>query len=188
VDPLEFRLKHLSDQRLIRVLHAAAESFQWKPAKAPSGRGVGISCGIYSETRAAACAEVAVDKSNGKVQVKRLVLALDEGLTVDPDGMKQQMEGSITMGLGYALTEEVRFANGAVTNADFGGYELPRFSWLPKIETIIIDNHMLPAQGGGEPPIINMGSVLANAIFDATGARVLQLPMTPARVLAAMKK
>ncbi len=188
VDPLEFRLKHLSDQRMIRVLRAAADRFGWKPAKAPSGRGVGISCGIYSESRAAMCAEVAVDKRTGKVQVKRLVQAIDQGLTVDPDGMKQQMEGCMTMGLGYALTEEVRFANGAVKSADLGGYEIPRFSWLPKIETILIENREAPAQAGGEPPIINMGAVLANAIFDATGARLLQLPMTPARVLAAMKK
>jgi nicotinate dehydrogenase subunit B len=188
VDPLEFRLKHLSDQRMIRALRAAADRFGWKAAKAPSGRGVGISCGVYSETRAASCAEVAVDKRTGKVQVKRLVLAIDQGLTVDPDGMRQQMEGCITMGLGYALSEEVRFANGAVKNADLGTYEIPRFSWMPQMETILIDNREAPTQAGGEPPIINMGAVLANAIFDATGARVLQLPMTPARVLAAIAK
>jgi CO/xanthine dehydrogenase Mo-binding subunit len=188
VDPLEFRLAHLSDKRMIRVLQAASAQFGWKAAKAPSGRGVGISCGIYSDAHVAACAEVAVNKSTGRVQVKRVVLAQDNGLTVNPDGIRQQMEGSITMGLGYVLSEEVRFKDGAVLSQNFDTYELPRFSWVPKIGTILIDNQETPAQGSGEPPIINMGSVVANAIFDAVGVRMLQLPMTPARILAALKK
>ena len=120
--------------------------------------------------------------------MKRVVLAQDQGVTVSPEGTRQQMEGSITMGLGYALSEEVRFKDGAVLHQNFDSYALPRFSWLPKIETVLIDNPDLPAQGCGEPPIINMGAVLANAIYDAVGARVLQLPMTPERVLAALKK
>jgi CO/xanthine dehydrogenase Mo-binding subunit len=98
------------------------------------------------------------------------------------------MEGCITMGLGYTLTEEVRFQDGEVLDRNFDTYQLPRFSWLPKIETIIIDNPGLAAQGCGEPPITTMGAVIANAIYDATGARLLQLPMTPARILEAMKK
>src|ERR1039457_6256600 len=109
VDPLQFRIDHLSDKRMIRVLQAAAERFGWKPGKTPSGRGVGVSCGMYSATYSAMCAEVAVDKSTGRVQVKRVALAQDQGLTVSPDGSRQQMEGCITMGLGQALTEEVRF-------------------------------------------------------------------------------
>ncbi len=187
-DPLEFRLAHLSDKRMIRVLQAAAAKFGWKAGKAPSGRGVGVSCAVYSETRVAACAEVAVDKNTGRVQVKRFVLAQDNGLTVNPDGIRQQMEGSITMGLGYTLSEELRFKDGEVLSKNFDEYQLPRFSWVPKIETILIDNQETAAQGSGEPPIINTGAVIANAIFDAVGARVIQMPMTPARVLAAMKK
>jgi nicotinate dehydrogenase subunit B len=187
-DPVQFRLKHLTDKRMIRVLQAATERFGWKPAKAPSGRGAGVSCGIYSGTYVAACAEVAVNKTTGRVQVKRVVLAQDQGITVSPEGTRQQMEGSITMGLGYALTEEVRFKDGAVLHGNFDSYEIPRFSWLPKIETVLIDNPDTPSQSCGEPPIINMGAVIANAIYDAAGIRMLQLPMTPARILEALKK
>jgi isoquinoline 1-oxidoreductase len=188
VDPVQFRLTHLSDKRMIRVLQTAADKFGWKPGKAPSGRGVGVSCGVYSGTYTAMCAEVAVNKTSGRVQVKRVVLAQDQGVTVSPEGSRQQMEGSITQGLGYALSEEVRFKDGAVLHKNFDSYALPRFSWLPKIETVLIDNPELASQSCGEPPIINIGAVLANAIYDAVGARVLQLPMTPERVLAALKK
>jgi isoquinoline 1-oxidoreductase len=188
VDPLAFRLNHLSDKRMIRALQTAADKFGWKPGKAPSGRGVGISCGVYSSNYVAMCAEVAVDKSTGRVQVKRVVLAQDQGLTVSPDGTRQQMEGCITMGMGQALTEEVRFKDGAVLSQNFDSYELPRFSWVPKIETVLIENQETPAAGSGEPPMINVASVLANAIFDAAGVRMPQLPMTPARILAAIKK
>jgi CO/xanthine dehydrogenase Mo-binding subunit len=188
VDPLEFRLSNLTDPRMRRVLEAAAKQFAWKPAKTPSGRGVGVACGIYSNAYVATMAELTVNKSTGAVQVKRVVTALDAGLIVNPDGLRQQMEGCITMGLGYPLTEEVRFQDGEVLDRNFDTYQIPRFSWLPKIETIIIDNPNSPAVGCGEPPIITMGAVIANAIYDAVGARVLQLPMTPARILEAMKR
>ncbi len=187
-DPLEFRLSHLSDKRMRRVLEAAAKQFGWKPARTPSGRGVGVACGIYSGTYVATMAEVAVDKGAGAVQVKRVVCAQDQGVTVNPDGSRQQMEGSITMGLGYALTEEVHFKGGEVLERNFDTYRIPRFSWLPKIETILIDNPEVPASGCGEPPIINMGAVIANAIYDAVGARLLQLPMTPERIKEALKR
>ncbi len=186
-DPLEFRLNHLSDARMRRVLEAAAKQFGWKPARTPSGRGVGVACAIYLGTYVATMAELAVDKDTGRVQVKRVVCAQDLGVTVSPEGSRQQMEGSITMGLGYALTEEVRFKDGEVLDRNFDTYALPRFSWLPKIETMLIENPETPASGCGEPPIVNMGAVLANAIYDAAGARLLQLPMTPARILAALK-
>jgi isoquinoline 1-oxidoreductase len=188
VDPLEFRLRHLTDPRMRRALETVAKQFAWKAGKAPSGRGVGVACNIYSNVYVATMAELAVNKSSGKVQVKRVVTAMDAGLIVNPDGLRQQMEGCITMGLGYTLTEEVRFKDGEVLDHNFDSYQLPRFSWLPTIQTIIIDNPDLPAQGCGEPPITTMGAVVANAIYDAVGARVLQLPMTPARIIAALKK
>jgi isoquinoline 1-oxidoreductase len=187
-DPVEFRLGHLSDTRMRRVLEAAARQFGWKPARAPSGRGLGVALGIYAGTYVATMAEVAVNKSTGHVQVIRVVCAQDEGVVVNPDGSRQQMEGSITMGLGYALAEEVRFKNGEVLDRNFDTYEIPRFSWLPKIETILIENPEVPALGCGEPPIVTMGAVVANAIHDAVGARLLQLPMTPARIQAALKR
>ncbi len=188
VDPLEFRLSHLTDKRMRRVLEAAAKQFGWKSGRTPSGRGVGVACGIYSGTYVATMAEVAVNKSTGRVQVKRVVCAQDEGVVVNPDGTRQQMEGCITMGLGYTLTEEVRFKDGEVLDRNFDTYEIPRFSWLPKIETILIENPELAAQSCGEPPIITPGAVVANAIYDAVGARMLQLPMTPARIQAALKR
>lgn len=187
-DPLEFRLSNLSDARMRRVLLAATGQFGWKPAPAPSGRGVGLACAIYLGTYVATAAEVAVNKSNGNVEVKRVVCAQDQGVTVNPDGSRQQIEGSITMGMGYALTEEVQFQNGAVRDRNFDTYQIPRFSWLPRIETILIDNPETPASGCGEPPIVAMGAVLANAIFDATRARLRQLPMTPARIKAALQR
>src|ERR1039458_4207917 len=166
VDPLEFRLRHLSDARMRRVLEAVAKQFGWKAAKSPSGRGAGVACGIYSNAYAATMAEVAVDRKTGHVQVKRVVSAVDVGLAINPDGLRQQMEGCIAMGLGYALTEEVHFKDGEVLDRNFDSYQIPRFSWMPKVETIIIDNPGMPALGAGEPPIITMGAVIANAIYD----------------------
>jgi nicotinate dehydrogenase subunit B len=148
---------------------------------------VGVACAIYLGTYVAACAEVAVDKTTGRVQVKRVVLAQDEGVIVNPEGSRQQMEGGITMGLGYALTEEVRFSGGEVLTKNFDTYEIPRFSWVPKIETVLIENPGVPASGCGEPPIVCMGAVVANAVFDAVGVRLAQLPMTPARIKAVLK-
>ncbi len=188
IDPLEFRLKNLTDKKMRGVLVAAAEKFGWKPAKSPSGRGYGISCGIDAGTYVAHIAEVDVDKNKGSVQVKRVVCAQDMGLSINPDGAKMQMEGCITMGLGYALTEEVHFKGGQILDLNFDTYEIPRFSWLPKIETVLIDAKDSSPQGGGEPAIICMGGVIANAIFDACGARLFQLPMTPERVKEAISR
>ena len=98
------------------------------------------------------------------------------------------MEGCITMGLGYALTEEIQFEGGNILNRGFDKYEIPRFSWLPKMGCVILDRKDKPPKGGGEPAIIGIGAIIANAIFDATGARLYRLPMTPERVLEALKK
>jgi CO/xanthine dehydrogenase Mo-binding subunit len=92
------------------------------------------------------------------------------------------------MGLGYALTEEIHFKGGRVLDLSFGTYELPRFSWVPEIETVLIKADDSPSKGGGEPPIICVGGVIANAIYDATGARLFQLPMTPERIKEAMAR
>jgi isoquinoline 1-oxidoreductase len=187
-DPVVFRLNNLSDARMVRVLKAAAEHFGWTPAKAPSKRGYGVSCGIDAGTYVAAIAEVAVDAARGTVQVKRVVCAQDMGVVINPEGAKIQMEGCITMGLGYALTEEVHFKGGRVLDTNYDTYEIPRFSWVPKIETVLIKNNATAPQGGGEPAIILMGALIANAIHDATGARLFQLPMMPDRVKAAIQK
>ncbi len=187
IDPLEFRLKNLTDERMIGVLKAVADLFGYTPAKHPSGRGYGIACGTDSGTYVAHMAEVKVDKKTGRVEVVRVAAAQDMGLCINPEGATIQMEGCITMGLGYCLTEEIKFKGGKIENHNFDTYDIPRFSWLPKISTIILDKKDKPVQGGGEPPIICMGGVIANAVFDATGARLYQLPMTPERILEAIK-
>ena len=133
VDPVEFRLAHLSDTRMQRVLKAAAQQFGWTPKAAPSGRGFGVACGTDAGTYVASIAEVKVDKATGAVRVVRVVCAQDMGVVVNPVGARQQMEGCIMMGLGYALSEEVRFKNGEVLDKNFTTYELPRFSWLPRV-------------------------------------------------------
>jgi nicotinate dehydrogenase subunit B len=187
IDPVQFRLNNLSDPRMIRVLKAAADKFGWTPAKSPSKRGLGVACGIDAETYVAAIAEVVVDKDKGTVQVKRVVCAQDMGVIINPEGAKIQLEGCVTMGLGYALTEEVHFKGGQVLDTNFDSYELPRFSWVPQIESVLIENNENPSGGGGEPAIVLMGALVANAVYDATGARLFQLPMTPERVKAALK-
>jgi nicotinate dehydrogenase subunit B len=186
MDPVEFRLKNMKNERAIRTLKAAAEKFGWKPAPAPSGRGLGVAVGIDSDTFVAEIAEVQVDKRTGRVQVKRVLCAQDMGLVINPEGATIQVEGCITMGLGYTLTEDIHFRNGMILDRNFDTYELPRFSALPKIETVLLDLTNEPAHGGGEPAIIVVGAVVANAIHDATGARLLQLPMTPERVRKAI--
>jgi isoquinoline 1-oxidoreductase len=186
-DPLAFRLEHLKDQRMRKVLEAVAAQFKWTASKTPSGRGYGISCGIDAETYVASMAEVEVDRTSGQIQVKRIVCAQDMGQVINPQGAVIQMEGCITMGLGYALTEEVRFSDGRVLDVNFDTYSIPGFSSLPQIETIIVPNSALPPKGGGEPAIVCMGGVLATAVYDATGAKVCRLPMTPERVKLALK-
>ncbi|HTX66738.1 MAG TPA: molybdopterin cofactor-binding domain-containing protein, partial [Opitutaceae bacterium] len=187
IDPVEFRLKNLKDPRMIRVLQAAAEQFGWTPAKAPSKRGFGVACGIDAGAYVAAIAEVAVDAAKGAVQVKRVVCAQEMGMVINPQGATIQMEGCIMMGLGYALTEEIHFKGGEILDTNFDTYTIPHFSWMPRIQTVLVEANDLPPQGGGEPAIVVMGAVVANAVFDATGARLLQLPMTPARIKAALK-
>jgi isoquinoline 1-oxidoreductase len=186
IDPVEFRLKNMRDERMIRVLKTAAEKSGWTAAKHPSGRGLGVACGIDSGTYVATIAEVDVNKQTGHVQVKRVVCAQDMGLSINPEGAAIQMEGCITMGLGYALAEDIHFKGGRVLDTNFDTYEITRFSWTPKIETVILDLKDMPAQGGGEPAIIVMGAVIANAVCDATGARVFQLPVSPQRIRKAV--
>ncbi len=188
IDPLEFRLKNLKDEKMIACLKAVADKFGYVAGKTPSGRGIGVAVGIDAGSWVAHMAEVKVDKGTGKVRVVRIACAQDMGLCVNPEGSTIQMEGCITMGLGYTLAEEVLFEGGNVKNRGFDSYDIPRFSWLPKIDTVILDRKDKPPQGGGEPAIIAIGAVVANAIFDATGARLYRMPMTPARVLEALKK
>jgi isoquinoline 1-oxidoreductase len=188
IDPVEFRLLNIRDARMRRTLEEAARKFGWKAAAGPSGRGHGVACGIDAGSYAVLMAEVKVDRQRGTVKVERVVCAQDMGVVVSPVGATMQVEGCITMGLGYVLTEELRFKGGQLADENFDTYEIPRFSWLPRIETVLVKNDDLSPQGGGEPAIVPMGAVIANAVFDATGARILRLPMTPSRLRAAVEK
>jgi nicotinate dehydrogenase subunit B len=188
IDPLEFRRKNLKDQHILDCLKAVADKFGYVAGKPQSGRGIGIACGSDAGAWVAHIAEVKVDKSTGKINVVRIACAQDMGLCVNPEGATIQMEGCITMGLGYTLAEEVLFEGGKILTHSLDNYSIPRFSWLPKIETVILDRKDQPPQGGGEPAIIAIGAVIANAVFDATGARLYRMPMTPERVLEALKK
>jgi CO/xanthine dehydrogenase Mo-binding subunit len=187
VDPLEFRLRNIKDERMLRCLREAASRFGWKPAPAPSGRGFGIACGVDSGSYAVLMAEVRVDRERGTVKVARVVCAQDMGVVVNPVGATMQVEGCITMGLGYVFSEELQFRGGEIATENYDSYGIPRFSWLPRaIETVLVKNDELSPQGGGEPAIVPMGGVMANAVFDATGARLFRLPITPARLTAAL--
>ena len=127
-------------------------------------------------------------EKTGYVKVKRVVCAQNMGLVINPEGATIQMEGCIIMGLGYALTEEVKFRNGEILNKNYDTYEIPKFSWLPKIETVILDKKNEPPQGGGEPAIITVGAAIGNAIYDKLGIRLNTMPMTPERIKDAITR
>ncbi|MBI4767377.1 MAG: xanthine dehydrogenase family protein molybdopterin-binding subunit [Deltaproteobacteria bacterium] len=187
-DPLEFRIQNINDKRMLATLQAAADRFGWKKVVSPSRQGQGLACSTDAGTYVATMAEVEVDRTSGKVRVKRLICAQDMGLVINPEGARIQMEGCLTMGLGYALSEKVEFKGRKVLTQNFDTYDIPRFSMLPKIETVLVENRDLPPQGGGEPAVTCVGASIANAIFDATGARLFQMAMTPERVQEALDR
>jgi len=188
IDPLSFRIKNLSDKRMQRVLKAAADKFGHSFTKGPSGNGVGIACTDYLGTYVATMAKVKVDKENGNVQVEKIVCAQDMGEIINPQGARLQIEGGITMGISAALTEEIEFSGGSILTENFDSYEITKFSGAPQIDVVLIDNNEMAPQGCGEPAITTVGAVLANAIYDALGARLYELPMTPERIKKAMMK
>ncbi len=198
LDPLDFRLRNTSDPRMRKVLTTAADAAGWKAGPAGSGgaarsggktlRGRGLACGIDAGSYVALVADVTVDPASGKVRVERIVCAQDMGIVVNPTGAIMQAEGCMTQGLGYVFAEELRFDGGKILDRNFGTYHLPTFSWLPKLEVTLVKNDQVPPQGGGEPAIVPMGAVVANAVYDATGVRMTRLPMTPKRLQAAIRE
>ena len=184
VNPLDFRLNNLENEDMIDTLLLAAQTFGYDKEKKP-GRGYGIALGQDAGTLVAMIAEVAVDAVTGVVLPIRVVCAQDMGQVVNPHGATLQTEGGITMGIGYALYEEIEFNGGELKTTNFNRYEITRFSKTPNIDCVFIDKMDAKAQGGGEPAIICVGAAIANAVFDACGARVTRMPITPERVLAA---
>jgi nicotinate dehydrogenase subunit B len=178
LDPLAFRLKNLKDARLRAVLQVAAKKFGWGK-KPPAGRGFGLACGTEKGGYVAACAEVAADSASGVVKVLRVVTAFECGAVLNPDHLKNQVEGATVMALGGALFEQVRFKDGKVLNPRFSDYRVPRFRDTPVLETVLVNRTDLPSAGAGECPMIAVGPAVGNAIFQATGTRLRALPMVP---------
>jgi nicotinate dehydrogenase subunit B len=196
-DPVAFRLKHLSDPRLRDVVEAAAKAANWdsRPSPKPGTRktgvatGRGISCVAYEGDNgyAAMVVEVEVNQDTGKVSVKRIFASNDSGPISNPDGLRNQVEGGALQGMSRALMEEVTWDDQKVTSIDWRTYRsLPLGFDIPKIETVLIKKLEGPASGSGETSITIVGAAIGNAIFDATGARLRQIPFTPERVKAAL--
>jgi isoquinoline 1-oxidoreductase len=179
MDPLEFRLKNLRDPRLRAVLEAAAKQFGWGKDKAAADHGFGIAGGSEKGSFVASCAEVSVDRSSGKVKVERVVTAFECGAVLNPDHLKNQIEGAVVMGLGGALFEVIQFENGKILNPRFSRYRVPRFNDAPVLETVLLDRKDLPSAGAGETPIVAVAPAVGNAIFASTGRRLRSMPMAP---------
>ncbi|MCS7042275.1 MAG: molybdopterin-dependent oxidoreductase [Bryobacteraceae bacterium] len=180
-DPLDFRLAHLENDRIRAVLLAACEKFGWRERrrqKRAAHRGIGLACGTEKNSVVAACVEVEVDPKAKAVRLVEIVEAFECGAILNPWNTRSQVEGCILMGLGAALREEILFDNGRVLNARFSQYRVPRFRDLPdRLEVILLDRKDLPSAGAGETPIVAVAPAMANAIFDATGARPRSLPL-----------
>ncbi|HEY0734605.1 MAG TPA: molybdopterin cofactor-binding domain-containing protein [Herpetosiphonaceae bacterium] len=179
IDPLEFRLKNLRDERLRAVLTAAADRFGWGESDRGSGHGVGIAGGTEKGSYVATCVEVRVDAESGHVRIVRIVQAFECGAVLNPNGLRNQVEGAIIQGLGGALFEAIDFADGQIRNNRFSRYRVPRFADVPAIETVLLDRQDLPSAGAGETPIIGIAPAIGNAIFNATGRRLRSLPLLP---------
>ncbi len=192
MDPLEFRLKNLKDARLRAVLEVAAKQFGWQagraggvnPRRPAPGQGFGIAGGFEKGSYVATCAEVAVDRASGQLQVVRLVTAFECGAILNPDHLKNQVEGAVVMGLGGALFEAIHFEDSKILNPSFSRYRVPRFSDMPILETVLLDRKDLPSAGAGETPIVAAAPAIGNAIFQATGIRLRSLPMAPNGVVS----
>ncbi len=196
VDPLEFRLRYLEEPRARAVLNAATERAGWEPRPSPRGsaasqaEGRGLAFVQYADDGAmvASVAHVQVDTTSGAVRVKRIVAAHDCGLIINPDGVKNQIEGNIIQSLSRALKEEVQFDQRRITSVDWQTYPILTFSEVPEIDIVLLNHPDQPAVGVGEASTVTGAAAVANAIFDATGARLRQPPFTPARVLAALRE
>ncbi len=195
VDPLEYRLRYLDDPRAVDVLHAAAKKAGWNAHPAPQIRtgeileGQGLAFARYENEEAlvACIAQVQIDRSTGLVSVKRIVIAHDCGLIINPNGLENQIEGNVIQSLSRALKEEVQFDEFRIKSVDWDTYPILKFSEVPDVEIVLINRPTEPALGAGEPSTCTTAAAVANAIFDAAGIRLRQVPFTPEKVLAALQ-
>ena len=194
VDPVQFRLRYLgANKRGAEALIAATKQAGWqeRPSPAPVGSkaiGRGVAISDRAGSICGAVAEVEVDKATGHVAVKRFTLSHDCGLIINPDGLKNQIEGNIIQGVSRALMEEVKFDASGITTLDWSTYPVIRFPEVPEIDIVLINRPEMPALGGGEPSSAPIAAAIANAIFDATGVRLREAPFTPERMLAGLRK
>jgi CO/xanthine dehydrogenase Mo-binding subunit len=178
MDPLAFRLRNLKNERLVAVLQAATERFQWSKQKSSANRGFGLACGMEKGGYVACCAEVSTG-SGKQLRVERVVEAWECGAIVNPEHLKNQVEGAIVMGLGGALFEAIDFANGRILNPRLSEYRVPRFGDAPKVELVLLDRKDIPSAGAGETPIVGIAPAIGNAIYSATGLRIRSMPILP---------
>jgi CO/xanthine dehydrogenase Mo-binding subunit len=197
-DPVEYRLRHLTHARLSAAIRAAAKASNWqtRPSPAPErrptgtarGRGIGCVCYEGDNGYVAMVAEVDVDQTTGEIRVARLVIAQDSGPISNPDGIRHQIEGGALQGVSRALVEEVTWDARRVTSVDWRSYRtLSMGSALPHVEIVLISQPDTEACGAGEASITVVAAAIGNAVFDATGARLREVPFTPDRVLAALR-
>ncbi|MGH8969206.1 MAG: molybdopterin cofactor-binding domain-containing protein [Actinomycetes bacterium] len=195
-DPLELRLRSLDDPRAVDVVRALSDAWAARP-RGGDGTGAGIAFARYETeyTYAAVYAEVTVDAATGVVRVQRVLVAHDCGLVVNPDGLRNQIEGNVIQGISRALREEVHFDSRGVTSVVWQQnqsnptpqYPILKFSEVPRIDTVLINRPEEPAWGAGEPTIVPVPAAIGNAVFAATGTRIRELPMTPTRVRTSMQ-
>jgi len=193
-DPIAFRLRYLDDSRAVDVLHAAADRAGWVPRASPlnrhgeimEGRGVAFARYENDEALVACIAQVNVDPESGEVRVRRIVVAHDCGLIINPDGLQNQIEGNIIQSLSRALKEEVKFDEFRIQSVDWDTYPILKFSEVPEVEIVLVNRPDEPALGAGEPSTVTTAAAVANAIYDAAGIRLRQVPFTPERLKAAL--
>jgi isoquinoline 1-oxidoreductase len=181
MDPLQFRLKNISDERLRAVFEAAAEKFGWGKQKPSAHHGFGLSGGFEKGGYIATCAEVAVEPATKKIRIVRVVEAFDCGAVINPSGLQNQISGAIMQGIGGALFEAIKFENGHITNPHLAQYRVPRFSEMPQIDVVLVDRKDQHSFGAGETPIVGLAPAVANAIFAASGERLRAMPLAPER-------
>ncbi|HYE87914.1 MAG TPA: molybdopterin cofactor-binding domain-containing protein, partial [Vicinamibacterales bacterium] len=177
LDPLEVRLKNLTDSRQRAVLEAVAARASWA-SRRQNGRLLGLACGHEKGSYVASIAEVVVDASK-RPRVSRLTTVFECGAIVNPDGLRNQVDGALLQGLGGALFEQVRFEAGRILNPHFSKYRVPRFADVPAMDIVLLDRKDLPPAGAGETPIVAVAPAIGNAMFAATGVRRRGLPLAP---------
>ncbi|MDE3165293.1 MAG: xanthine dehydrogenase family protein molybdopterin-binding subunit, partial [Acidobacteriota bacterium] len=177
MDPLEFRLRNAKEERLRAVIVAASDKFGWKGRRKTANHGFGIAAGFEKGSYVATCAEVSVEPASGATKVLRAVIAFECGAIVNPEHLRNQVEGAVAQGIGGALFEQIEFAGGKITNNRLARYRVPRFADMPVIESVLLDRRDIVSIGAGETPIVGIAPAIGNAIFDATGKRIRRMPL-----------